>query len=378
MATPTQNDSTLSVLQVLPELNTGGVERGTIEIARALVAAGHQSTILSNGGYQVDTLLQEGSQHITLPVHRKSLLSLRLVNQLREVIAPFDVVHIRSRMPAWLIYLAWRKMPVATRPRLISTVHGLYSVSRYSAVMTKAERVIAISEVVRDYIFDNYPDTPEARVQLIYRGVTPDEFVPGYQPSDAWLEQWYSAYPSSRNRKILLMPARITRWKGHEAYLRLIAGLCRRLDVHGVVVGEHGKRQARFFKQLQQQCWDLGIEDHVSFVGNRRDMVELYALADLSFNLSTHAEPFGRTMIESMSIGTPVVAWNYGGASEILRELFPAGLVPVQDEDALLATCLKLLTQPEQPSPNSFTLERMQQQTLQAYVDLAASPREDK
>ena len=134
----------MKVLQVLPNLDSGGVERGTVEFARELVARGHQSIVMSNGGRLVKQLQAEGSRHIELPVHHKSLRSLRLVRPLRRLLAELqpDIIHVRSRLPAWLIFLAWRKLPRATRPRLVSTFHGLYSVNFYSAVMARAEQII--------------------------------------------------------------------------------------------------------------------------------------------------------------------------------------------------------------------------------------------
>ena len=179
-----------SILQVLPALTMGGVERGTLEIGRALVAAGYRSTVVSNGGPMVTQLLAEGSEHIALPVHRKSPLSLRLVTPLRELISHYDLVHVRSRLPAWLIYLAWRKLPQHSRPRLVTTVHGRYSVNRYSEIMTKGERVIAISKNVREYILENYPKVEADRIDLIHRGVDPSEFPRNYQPSNEWLTEW--------------------------------------------------------------------------------------------------------------------------------------------------------------------------------------------
>ncbi len=139
-----------------------------MEFARELVALGHESWVLSSGGAQVARLEAEGSRHASLLVHRKSPLSLRhvpAVRRLLQELAP-DVVHVRSRLPAWLVWLAWRKLPAADRPALVSTFHSHYSVSRYSAVMARPRRVIAISESVRDYILAHYPVAPE-RITLI-------------------------------------------------------------------------------------------------------------------------------------------------------------------------------------------------------------------
>ena len=363
----------LSVLQVLPELETGGVERGTLEIAQALVAEGHRSTVLSNGGRLVKALTDNGSQHITLPVHKKSLLSLRLVPHIRELLIDQDVVHVRSRMPAWLVYLAWRRMNPEQRPALVSTVHGLYSINRYSAVMSKGERVIAISEAVKTYILENY-GTPEDRITLIHRGVADAEFPRGFKPSPDWIARFEAEYPDTRGRILLAMPGRVTRWKGHETFIELIGNLSRRVNVHGLIIGAAAENKQRFNTELKQLCWRLGIEDRVSFLGNRNDMRELYGHSDMAFNLSTHAEPFGRTVIEAMSIGCPVVSWDYGGPAESVRALFPQGLVEPHDFDGLVATCMDLINRPEQiPAENTFLVSNMQRETLAVYQDVVAA-----
>jgi glycosyltransferase involved in cell wall biosynthesis len=352
----------------------GGVERGTLEIGRALVAAGYQSTVVSNGGPMVTQLLAEGSDHIALPVHRKSLLSLRLVRPLRALLSRYDLVHVRSRLPAWLVYLAWKKMPPQSRPRLVTTVHGRYSVNRYSEVMTKGERVIAISENVRDYILQNYPRVDADRIDLIHRGVDPNAFPRHYQPSAEWLADWRQQYPQFAGRKLLALPARISRWKGHESFIKLIAALPADAKVHGLVVGGAEAKQQSFLQQLQQDCSNLGIQDRVTFLGSRKDIREVMSQCAAIYNLSTQPEPFGRTMIEALSLGVSVIAWNYGGAAETVGELFPQGLVHAGDDDALLNTTLKLLhEQLPQPLPNTFILQRMQQQTLEVYARLLAS-----
>ncbi len=360
-----------SILQVLPALTMGGVERGTLEIGRALVAAGYRSTVVSNGGPMVTQLLAEGSEHIALPVHRKSPLSLRLVTPLRELISHYDLVHVRSRLPAWLIYLAWRKLPQHSRPRLVTTVHGRYSVNRYSEIMTKGERVIAISKNVREYILENYPKVEADRIDLIHRGVDPSEFPRNYQPSNQWLTEWQQDHPHLEDKELLALPGRISRWKGHESFIRLIARLRTDDQVHGLIVGGAERKQQRFLEELQQKCRDLGLENRVTFLGPRSDMREIMSQCAAIYNLSTHPEPFGRTMIEALSLGRPVIAWNYGGAAESVGELFPPGLVAVGNEQALAETTLQLLRkQLPQPLPNTFVLERMQRQTLNVYAQL--------
>jgi glycosyltransferase involved in cell wall biosynthesis len=203
----------MKVLQILPELNGGGVERGTLEVGKYLVGQGHQSLVVSNGGRLGAQLEAEGSRHIALPVHRKRPGSLRQVKVLRRLFEEErpDILHLRSRLPAWLAYLAWRRMDPATRPRLVTTVHGFYSVNAYSKIMTRGERVICVSNSVKDYVLKNYPDVPEERLTVIHRGVDPAEFPYGYRPPADWMERWRRDFPQLEGKYVLTLPGRITR-----------------------------------------------------------------------------------------------------------------------------------------------------------------------
>lgn len=182
----------MKIIQILHELNAGGVERGTLEVAAHLVREGHESLVISNGGRQVADLEKAGSRHIQMPVHRKALASLGQIPRLRKLFATEkpDIIHLRSRLPAWLAWLAWKSLPRNTRPRLVTTVHGFYSVNAYSAVMTKGERVIAVSESIRNYITSNYPAMAQEKISVIHRGVEPGQFPRGFQPEPSWLEIW--------------------------------------------------------------------------------------------------------------------------------------------------------------------------------------------
>ena len=258
----------MKVLQVLPELNAGGVERGTLDLARHLVEQGHQSLVVSHGGRLVETLEREGSTHIARPVHRKSPRSLAQVRPMRRLLHELqpDIVHVRSRMPAWIVWLAWRRMSPTTRPRLISTFHGLYSVNRYSAIMAKAEHCIAISACVRDYMQRHY-SIPDNRLTLIPRGVDTEAFCPG-PVDEAWWQQLHRDYPATQGRQLILMPGRLSRWKGQTHFLTLMAELVRRHPhCHGLIVGDADPAKAHYRQELEQQCQDLGLSQHLSFWG---------------------------------------------------------------------------------------------------------------
>ncbi|PTQ90024.1 glycosyltransferase family 4 protein [Agitococcus lubricus] len=364
----------LTVVQTLPALNAGGVERGTLEIGRALVAAGHRSIVISSGGRLVAQLEAEGSEHITLPVHRKTLSSLWQVGAFRHIIQDLqpDILHARSRVPAWIAWLAWRKLAPNQRPHFVTTVHGLYSVNFYSAIMTKGEKVIAVSHTVKDYILKNYPHCPAERIQVIYRGVSSQEFPYNYQPSATWLAQWQQDYPQLQGKTVLTLPGRITRWKGQREFIELIEQLVsKNYAVHGLIVGGAEAKKQAYLEELKQLIAAKNLSAHISLTGHRSDMREIFSQSHLTYSLSTDPEAFGRTALEALYIGTPVIGWNHGGVGETLSNCYPQGRVSFGDTDSLLAKTEQLLQSPERPQPtNALSLRLMCDSTLAIYQQL--------
>lgn len=368
----------LTVVQVLPALESGGVERGTLEVGKYLVEHGHRSIVISAGGRLVAQLEREGSEHLAWDVGRKSPLTLlRYVGRLRRFLRAekVDILHVRSRMPAWVCYLAWRGMNPATRPHLVTTVHGPYSVNRYGAVMSRGERVIAISDMIVDYVRRNYPNVPPEHIRLIPRGVDPAQFPHGYRPNEEWLAQWRADYPELAGRKVLTLPARVTRWKGQEDFIQLMQQLVADgHDVHGLIVGEAHPRRREFMQALQQQCRDLGLADRITFTGHRSDLKEIMAVSDIVLSLSREPEAFGRVTLEALSLGRPVIAYDHGGVSEQMAALLPEGAIPVGDTRMVADKLARWLVQaPEVTADNPFTLERMLSATLDVYHELENS-----
>ena len=365
----------LSVLQILPELESGGVERGTLEVARALVEHGHRSLVVSAGGRLVEQLRIEGSEHIAWDVGRKHLATLRWIRPLRRLLRDerIDIVHVRSRLPGWILEFALRGMPPDERPVRISTVHGLYSVSRYSAIMTRGERVIAVSNTVRDYIRNNYPQYPPERIEVIPRGVDPAEFPCGYRPTEAWQHAFFEQFPNARERILLTLPGRLTRLKGHHEFIRLIRTLVQEgQPVHGLIVGGEDPRRQAYAQELREAVAQQRLEEHITFTGARSDMREIYAISQIVFSLSCKPESFGRTVVEALSMGVPVIGWDHGGVGEVLDDIYPPGAVPLQDQTALVTRTLELLDRPPLvPAENSYTLDKMLDRTLALYEQLS-------
>lgn len=368
--------SALTILQILPELDSGGVERGTLEVGTEIVRRGHRSLVVSGGGRMVEQLEAAGSQHFSAPVGNKSPLTLRQVGWLRKLIIEqgVDIVHARSRVPAWVAWLALSKIPETLRPKFVTTVHGQYSVSRFSEIMTRGERVIAVSRTIRDYIRANYPGTPDERVHSIYRGVDSAEFPHGYQPSDDWLQKLHTEWTTLASKRILTLPGRITRLKGHLDFLKMLAAVRDSgVDAHGLIVGGVDRRKRRYADEIRKVVVELGLENVVTLTGHRSDMKEFYAVSDIVFSLSSKPESFGRTVLEALNLGTPVVGYSHGGVGEILNDVFPAGAVPVGDCHELTERVTRLLDERiTVPPVTKYTLAEMLEQTLQLYQEIAA------
>jgi glycosyltransferase involved in cell wall biosynthesis len=362
----------LHIVQILPELNVGGVERGTIEFSRYLVEHGHRSTVISNGGHLSDLLLQHDAQHITFPVHKKSLFSICRVRPLRKQLLTLnaDIVHVRSRLPAWLVWLAIGRLPVSQRPAIITTFHGLYSTGRYSEIMGSGDQVIAISQCVYDYILRYYPRVNKEKIRIIHRGVDENVFNKDYQIPTDWLSYFYSKYSRCKDIPLVVMPGRITSWKGHRDFIEIMRRLKASERVcHGLIVGDADSSKQVYVDALKKEVADAGLEDMITFVGHCSDIQNIYKLAAVVCNLSNRPEPFGRTVIEALALGVPVVAYDIGGPVESLRACFPEGLTPYKDYEKtanVIAQCIsgKL---PAIVLPKEFTLTYQAQQTLAVY-----------
>jgi glycosyltransferase involved in cell wall biosynthesis len=361
----------MKVVQILPELNAGGVERGTLEVGKYLVDQGHESIVISNGGRLVTQLETEGSRHITLPVHKKRLSSLKQVRILRRLFEEEcpDILHLRSRLPAWLAWLAWRKMDPQTRPRLVTTVHGFYSVNAYSKIMTRGEQVICVSKSVKDYVRKNYPDVQENKLTVIHRGVDPVMFPYGFKPTPEWLEMWQQQYPQLEGKYVVTLPGRITRWKGQLDFIKVIAGLKEKeIPVHGLIVGEPHPKKLEFLEEVKNAIRAAGVENNVTLVGHRSDLREVMAASDVVVSCSTDPEAFGRVTLEALAIGKPIAAYAHGGVGEQLDAMLPEGKIKVSDIDAMGALLEKWKQEKCNPQQTElFELKQMLRKTIEVY-----------
>lgn len=369
-----------AVLQVVPALVSGGVERGTVDLAGALAAAGWDSYVASAGGPMERELARVGAVHVTLPLASKNPLVIRRnAAALRDVIRrhKIDIVHARSRAPAWSAYWAVQ----ATRRRFVTTFHNAYDTTgvlkrKYNSVMARGERVIAISQFVADHVTSVYSVGPD-RLRMIPRGVDLRIFDPRRVTGErvaTLAAQW--RIPDGF--AVVMLPGRLTRWKGGLDFIDAIGRLGRR-DLICLMVGSEQRRGFR--RELEVAIERQGLGGHFRIVEDCRDMTAAYALADVVVSASTDPEGFGRTIVEAQAMGRPVVATDHGGARETILPGVTGWLAPPRDSAALAAAIGEALAL-DRPARDAlarhatahaaahFTREAMCANTIAVYEEL--------
>ncbi|KAA2213220.1 glycosyltransferase family 4 protein [Teichococcus oryzae] len=369
-----------AILQVLPALNAGGVERGTLEIAAAIAEAGFRPLVASAGGRLVPRLEALGARHVTLALDGKSPLALwRNAAALRGLIAAEGVriVHARSRFPAWPALWAARRAGA----RFVTTYHGTYNENfpgkrRYNSVMARGERVIAISRFIADLVRERHGVEP-ARIRLIPRGVDTALFDPAaVEPSR--LAALRAAWGVPRDRPVLLLPARISRWKGQGVLLEALARLPSPRPF-ALLLGDVGR--GAYAAELRARAAALGLGADIAMPGHTDDLPAAFLLADLALHCSTDAEAFGRGVIEAQAMARPVIAADLGGPRETVRHGETGWLVPPGDADALAGAIARALALPaaERAAIGAraqaevrahYTTQAMQRATLAVYREL--------
>jgi len=364
----------LTVLQLLPALESGGVERSTLEVAAALVAAGHRSHVVSAGGRLETSLLAGGSLHTRIAIGDKSLRTLARVRELRQLIAELrpDIVHARSRLPAWLLRLALRGMG-PPRPHVLTTVHGLNSPGRYSAVLTRGERVICVSESVRNHLLAHYRGLDPRRLRVIPRGIDPQAFPHGFVAADAWREAFLAEHPALRGGVLLTLPGRGTRLKGHADAIALLEALRRQgVDARLLLLGAAERGREAYLSELHSMARARGVEQALVITPPRADVREVLSISALVLQLSRKPEAFGRTVLEALGLGRPVLGYAHGGVGELLAAHYPEGRVAVGDLPALVAAAARRLADPlPLPARPLPTMAAMQEATLALYREVA-------
>jgi lipopolysaccharide heptosyltransferase II len=364
----------MKILQILPALELGGVERGTVDLARALKARGEDSAVvISSGGALVQELIREGIPHYTLPVGHKSIFSLALVSKIVEIIEKerVDLVHARSRVPAWLAWFACRRAGIP----LVTTCHGHYSTHLLSRVMGWGKRVIVPSHVIGRHMIEAFGVSPD-RIALIPRGVDLTQFP--FQANK------YDGPPPQTYR--ILNLGRLSPIKGQVEFLRVIHRLRRQVpNLEVWLVGSEGRGKGKYTREIEQTIRRLGLERIVKLLGTRRDIAELLKQADLLVLSSLVPESFGRVLVEAGACGTVCVSTGLGGVLDIIEDGKEGLLVPPRDEQAMSEAMARALLGRNEAGAMSrrlrekvernFSLDQMVTRTVEVYRGVKAEKR---
>ncbi|MFH1269458.1 MAG: lipopolysaccharide heptosyltransferase II [Candidatus Omnitrophota bacterium] len=356
----------MNILQVLPQLNVGGVETGTLDLAGYLVKAGHKAVVVSNGGMLVKELESYGAIHYQLPVHRKSVFTmLMMIPKLAEIIKreEIDIVHARSRVPAWIAYFACRK---TGRP-LITTCHGYYKRHRFSYVMGWGRRVITLSNVIARHMIDDF-GVPRERIRLIPRSVNLEKF------------KYTSPKEKRKDEFNVGIIGRITPAKGHLHFIKAMAYVARsvpRLKIW--IIGDASGSKEAYKEQVQVLVKRLGLWHCTQFLGNQRDIPGILAHLDLLVLSTTTHEAFGRVIVEAQACGVPVIATRVGGVIDIIDDQKTGLLVPPADPVSIAEAAIKIFKDPElsrrlaenayKKVKEKYNIELMARSTIDAYKD---------
>jgi glycosyltransferase involved in cell wall biosynthesis len=367
-------------LQVLPALRSGGVERGTLEIAEAQIAAGYRAIVASAGGEMVPALEALGAKHITLPLTAKSPFAIWRNAAALAALARAEgvaLIHARSRAPAWSALIAARRAGLP----FVTTYHGAYNEGFpgkrfYNSVMARGDRVIAISHFIADLIRARH-GVAEARLRVIPRGVDPRRFDPSLVSPER-RDKLRTAWGLPGDRPIIMLPARVTRWKGQMVLVEAMARLPG--DSLALLVGDAEERPA-FKAELLARAQSLGLQDRVRLVGHAADMPAALLLADVVVHASTDAEAFGRTVIEAQAMARPVIASDLGAPRETVAEGITGWRIPPGDPAALAEAISRALALPPAERAalgararaavlSGYTTEAMQAATIAVYREL--------
>ncbi|MCA9398391.1 MAG: GT4 family glycosyltransferase PelF [Candidatus Omnitrophica bacterium] len=357
----------MNILQILPELNVGGVETGTVDFSKYLKDHGHKSVVISNGGRLVDELEKSGTVHYTLPVHKKSLPVIwRMVKAVREIILKeeIEIVHARSRVPAWIAFFACRKTPAS----FITTCHGYYKNKFFSQVMGWSKQVIVPSAAIGRHMVDDY-GVPPSSIRCVPRSVNLDKF------------NVKRKLPKGSARANVAIIGRVTPLKGHTYFLNAMAKVVRNVNYAKIwIIGDVPPKKEEYRRELQLLVKRLGLSANVEFLGNRSDVPELLAECDVVVLSTITPESFGRVILEAQAVGVPVVAPQVGGVVDIIDHEETGLLVLPKDTEAMAQAVLRLLKDKKltermvkaakKKIEEKFLIKHMAEQTLQVYEDL--------
>lgn len=370
----------MKVMRLLSSLKHDESERGIFHLGRALVKRGHTSIIISSADTEhelVKRLKRDGNIYHQLSLEKKSWLSLRQIWPLRQLIEKYqpDIIHLHSRTPAWILHWALKGAKVAKKPMLVSTMYGFYPLNSYARALLNVDCLITVSDSVSDYLLKGLKEVknPPRSIVRIYRGVDTRNFPYRYNPSVYWIHRTFAEYPELEHKKWLLFPTIIGQEYGQEWLIDILGNLSEDFPNLHIIIMDDDSRREVVHEEFMQRINALELRDKFTFIGTKHnDMREWLAASNLVLGLANQPESIGINVLQAIHLGTPVVGWNKAAFNEILKPLYPQGLVK---EDTAYALCKVIRIQLENamrpPITDKFTMQQMIDETLEVYRSLS-------
>jgi len=357
----------MRVVQLLPELNEGGVERGVIELNREFVKKGIDSFVISAGGKLEKQINLDGGTFIKFDVCSKNIFTvISRVNGLKKILKEIkpDIIHVRSRVPAWLVYFANKRLNI----KVVSTVHGFNSVGFYSSIMQKADAVICVSNSIKEYIQKHY-QTNENKITVIPRGIDLELFNPKNVDLN-FINEFKEKY-DLKDKFIISSVGRVTQLKDYETFIKAIMLVKKEIpNIVGLIVGGVRSDKEDYLNSLKNLIKELNLEENIIFTGSQSKIEQIYALSDVVISSSKKPESFGRAVAEAICMNKPVIATNHGGVKDIIIDNVNGFFFEVGDEKELANNILKsknLKFNGYNYIASNFSLENMVKNTIEVY-----------
>jgi len=372
--------SKISVLQVIPQLDVSGASQGCIDIANYLIENNHNCIVMTHSGIRVEDTKNKGIRVIISPVHSKNPITIFLnIFRLLKIVRKYqiDIIHVRSRAPAWSCFFASK----FSGKKFISTFHGTYNFNNimkkfYNSIMLRTDGTIAISEFIENQIKNQYSITPKY-LKVIYRGINTKIFNSNNVNSER-IEQLKKQYSLGSDSIKILLPGRLTGWKGHSVLVKAIAQVIKSVQNKIEVLFVGPDENLALKKRLKDQIESLNMTEIFHFIGSSDEMANIYALSDIVISSSTDPEAFGRIAVEAQSMGKFVIASNHGGSVETVIDNETGYLYSPQNHEELADRIIKSIEQHKYSSSNvseaciknvkeNYTVESMCKETFEFY-----------
>ena len=357
----------MRIVQVIPELNEGGVERGVVELNREFVKKGIESFVISAGGKLVNQIEKDGGNHITFDVCSKNIFtSFSRIRGLKKILKNLkpDIIHVRSRVPAWLVHFANKSLKI----KVVSTVHGFNSVGFYSSIMQKSDAVICVSNSIKEYIQKHY-QTSENKITVIPRWIDLELFNPK-NIDENFIENFKKEF-NLKDKFVVSSVGRVTQLKDYETFIKAILLVKIEIpNIVGLIVGGVRSDKEDYLNSLKNLIKELNLEKNIIFTGSQSKIEQIYALSDVVISSSKKPESFGRAVAEAICMNKPVIATNHGGVKDIIIENINGFFFEVGDDKELANNILKskkLSFDGYNYISNNFSLENMLDKTIADY-----------